>query len=586
MKKINKEINLIIVGDKFKLFKDTISSLENNWIINKVINILNNKNYSESDYLKIYYDLIDKAKYFNVFAINYLTKEEIIRFFENFNKDYEENLINSSCYPFFLIDKMVISKVELYKYIKNINKNRPDLYRYNSKDIIEYDNDSLKDKIIDIYSYYYQKQNKRNYSRTLNIMVCGKKRTGKTFLINELLFENRSLSKENNYTTEIRSYEHKLFPITFYDFPGFSDNEDKEIYNANNYISTFNEEYKYLKNRIHLIFYMLQSDSGRVLQDKEVKIIENFLKSNIPVFFISNRVQKNIIKSFKRDIEERMKCIKSDIPYENIKSHLFILDSSNKSIKKFLNSVIKELNISKEANENIINELSFQNSFNNSSGYDINDNLISSSWVIIENSEAKFEKVLKDMKKSIFFNDFSKAFKAIEIKIKNIIDKIQRESKTHLKPLIEAKNDLIPLFNELKTEFGKYLSEDKIEHYFPELNKVSKVALDENCAGLIFEAIICLFSVIFCGGSGLVSLAAGIPIYILTEKMKKNNIGSLLKDNANSMFSKFKQVSIDDDSIKITAKEYNDIIDEFIKFTNYFDDEHENDIDFLKIENQ
>ena len=587
MKKINKEINLIIIGDKFKLFKDTISSLENNWIINKVINILNNKNYSESEYLNIYYDLIDKAKYFNVFAINYLTKEEIIRFFENFNKNYEENLINSSCYPFFLIDKIVISKVELYnKYIKKINKNRPDLYRYNSKDIIEYDSDSLKDKIIDIYSYYYQKQNKRNYSRTLNIMVCGKKRTGKTFLINELLFENRSLSKENNYTTEIRSYEHKLFPITFYDFPGFSDNEDKEVYNANNYISKFNEEYKYLKNRIHLIFYMLQSDSGRVLQDKEIKIIENFLKSNIPVFFISNRVQKNIIKSFKRDIEERMKYIKSDIPYENIKSHLFILDSSNKSIKKFLNSVINELNISKEANENIINELSFQNSFNNSSGYDINDNLISNSWVIIENSEAKFEKVLKDMKKSIFFNDFSKTFKAIEIKIKNIIDKIQRESKTHLKPLIEAKNDLIPLFNELKTEFGKYLSEDKIEHYFPELNKVSKVALDENCAGLICEAIICLFSVIFCGGSGLVSLAAGIPIYIFTEKMKKNNIGSLLKDNANSMFSKFKQVSIDDDSIKITAKEYNDIINEFIKFTNYFDDEHENDIDFLKIEKQ
>ena len=106
MKKINKEINLIIIGDKFKLFKDTISSLENNWIINKVINILNNKNYSESDYLKIYYDLIDKAKYFNVFAINYLTKEEIIRFFENFNKNYEENLINSSCYPFFLIDNI------------------------------------------------------------------------------------------------------------------------------------------------------------------------------------------------------------------------------------------------------------------------------------------------------------------------------------------------------------------------------------------------------------------------------------------------------------------------------------------------
>ena len=136
----------------------------------------------------------------------------------------------------------------------------------------------------------------------------------------------------------------------------------------------------------------------------------------------------------------------------------------------------------------------------------------------------------------------------------------------------------------MKTEFGKYLSEDKIEHYFPELNKVSKVALDANCVELIVETVICFFSVLLYASSGLFGLAAGIPIYFLTEKIKKNKIESLLKDNADSIFSKFKQVSIDDDSIKITAKEYYDIIGEFIKFTNYFDDEHENDIDFLKIE--
>lgn len=52
-------------------------------------------------------------------------------------------------------------------------------------------------------------------------MVCGKRKTGKTYLINELLFENRGLSKENNETTKITSYEHKLFPITFMIFQDF-----------------------------------------------------------------------------------------------------------------------------------------------------------------------------------------------------------------------------------------------------------------------------------------------------------------------------------------------------------------------------
>lgn len=32
-----------------------------------------------------------------------------------------------------------------------------------------------------------------------------------------------------------------------------------------------------MENKIHIIFYMLQNDSGRVLQDKEIKLIENFL---------------------------------------------------------------------------------------------------------------------------------------------------------------------------------------------------------------------------------------------------------------------------------------------------------------------
>ena len=50
------------------------------------IKIINNKKYSKNVYLNKYYDLIDEAKYFNVFAVNYKTKKEIIDFFDSFNK--------------------------------------------------------------------------------------------------------------------------------------------------------------------------------------------------------------------------------------------------------------------------------------------------------------------------------------------------------------------------------------------------------------------------------------------------------------------------------------------------------------------
>ena len=63
---------------------------------------------------------------------------------------------------------------------------------------------------------------------------------------------------------------------------------------------------------------------------------------------------------------------------------------------------------------------------------------------------------------------------------------------------------------------------------------------------------------------------------------KKKKIENLLKENANNMFKKFKDVSIDDYSIKATAEEYNNIIDKFIEYSKYFDSEHLNDMDLMK----
>ncbi len=580
-------INLLIAGDKSPhTFSEAVSSLENtNNIKKNSIKIWN----LQKEYFQRYVDLIDEdGNYFNIIAVNYKTQKEILNFFYNFNEDYNETGLTTTTYPFFLINKNVYPKKDLYYEIIKINQKRPELYQYNSKDIIEYDKETLPTKIQEIYNYYYQKQQKRNSSKTLNIMVCGKKRTGKTYFINELLFENRGLSKQNCYTSKITSYEHKLFPIMFYDFPGFSDNEDRGMSDATNFIAKLSEVYKNIKNKIHIIFYFLQNDSGRVLQDKEIELIENFIKSNVPIFFITNRIEKNNYKTFIRNVEIRMKLIKGKFNLKELMSRLFILDSTNKSIKKLLDAVIDELSISKAANEIIIKELSQNENLNDSShGFnDKKENFISQFEIIgypdDERQELKRSKLIEQMKKSIFFNDYSKTFRNVERKINEIIDKIQNETNTHLIPLLTAKKDLLKLFSELKTEFREFMPEEKIKKNFPALSEINEFDLDENSIGLLINAVICFFSVLTIGATGTFSLAFGIPIYLITGNAKKKKIETLLKENANNMFKKFKDISIDDYSIKSNAEDYNNIIDKFIQYSKCFNSEHLNDMDLMK----
>ena len=582
------DINLFLAGDKSpSIFSEAISALEkNNSIEKKSIKIWN----LQEKYFQKYLNIVDEdGNCFNIVAINYRTKTEIANFFYNFNNNYNDTGLITTTYPFFLIDKNIYLKKDLYNEIIKINQKRPDLYHYNSKDIIEYDKETLKQKILEIYNYYYQKQQERRQPKTLNIMVCGKKRTGKTYFINELLFENRGLSKQNNYTTKIISYEHKLFPIMFFDFPGFSDNEDRGMSDATNFITKFSEVYKNLKNKIHIIFYFLQNDSGRVLQDKEIELIEKFIKTNVPIYFITNRIEKNNYKTFIRNVEIRMKLIKSKFLLKELMSRLFILDSTNKSIKKLLDVVIYELSFSRVANEIIIKEMSQKDNLNDSNCRfnDKNDNFISQFEIMEypddeERQELKRNRLLEAMKNSIFFNDYSKTFENVEKKIKEIIEKIQNQTNTHLIPLLSANKDLLKLFKELKEEFREFMSEEEIRKNFPALSEIKEYDLDENSIGILINAIICFVSVLTVGATGTFTLFFGIPIYFITGIAKKKKIENLLKENANNMFKKFKDVSIDDYSIKATAEEYNNIIDKFIEYSKYFDSEHLNDMDLMK----
>ena len=110
--------------------------------------------------------------------------------------------------------------------------------------------------------------------------------------------------------------------------------------------------------------------------------------------------------------------------------------------------------------------------------------------------------------------------------------------------LLNSKNELIQLFKELKQEFENFLSEEKIERNFPQLNQISTISMDENSMGLILEAIISFICILDFGTTGTLSLLLGLPIYVFTGK-KKQSIENLLRENANQKFSKFKSVSLE-----------------------------------------
>ena len=242
------ELNFLITGNDPDYFTDIIKEIQLKNKIKFNIKIICDKSTKVSDYYQSFYDLINEAFYFNTFILNYKSKESVIKFFYGFNSDYKKTYIRSISYPFFLINENIIKKSELVNENKKINKEKPEMYHINSKDILPYsDKESLTKKLVHIINYHTENsilEEKVDEEKTLNIMFCGIKGVGKTTLINKLLFENRGLTKENNYTSKLSKYNHKLYPICFYDMPGFGQNEDTIMMETKSYISQFNKHYE------------------------------------------------------------------------------------------------------------------------------------------------------------------------------------------------------------------------------------------------------------------------------------------------------------------------------------------------------
>ena len=284
---------------------------------------------------------------------------------------------------------------------------------------------------------------------TINILVIGIKNSGKTFLINKLLWETRALSMENRFTTKLNSYQHSKYPIVFYDISGFNENEDEELRDINSKIQEFCGDYKNIKNKIHIIFYVIDCNNARIFQKKEKELIENIFEINIPIFIVGQKAKKTNIKNFIRKTNVELETFpeKYNEKIENLKNRIFCLDTKE-SLIKLLKSVNMEFIESKAYNEKIINSSSIMN----------NDELINrsfSDYVIINSNDE--DKLIKDflewVKNSIFFNKYIETLKEIYNNILKIKEKYMNKNYYFSNLDIQSIND------DIKKDFLKIISE-------------------------------------------------------------------------------------------------------------------------------
>lgn len=224
---------------------------------------------------------------------------------------------------------------------------------------------SIYEKLIAICSYYNQlgdqyifsKDNKEKvFTQRINIIIFGKPGCGKSTFINTLLGEKRSLIKSGgtSVTNKILQYHHSEYPLSFYDTPGFeNENNIKNVIQA---INDLNTQFKNRIKQIHLFLYLI--NSTRTLLDNDISFLRQLKKwkernnqTNIPLLFIMTKSQKKD-SSFKSTLINDLKTIQFSVDYKDI----FQIELSNspfgmKELMKWLYDYYSEYKINDAVKE-------------------------------------------------------------------------------------------------------------------------------------------------------------------------------------------------------------------------------------------
>ena len=189
-----------------------------------------------------------------------------------------------------------------------------------------------------------------HYKNTINLMMCGRKRAGKSSLVNLLLGEEVCYADSGNSITKgIREYKHKKYNLCIFDTVGF-DKKEKSSKNSENVdtvihtIKKFEQENKIYKKKIHLFLFCINFSSGFFDCD-EKKCLKFLLEKKYKIMIVLNYIKsKSQKKDAENTLEDELKKIKIEEKEINelVKNaaYLDIFESSNEDLGKFLRNIL------------------------------------------------------------------------------------------------------------------------------------------------------------------------------------------------------------------------------------------------------
>ena len=411
-RKINKNIiNLIISRKKFDF-----CSIDNNTNEEFVLSSLDKPKWDFYEFKDGFNEKI-KEKIYEIIHKNFGAKgndtESTLIFFTDEDEDDKDLLNffdekNNYFHPFIIFITNNLKKDKNY-YTDYIRENELDFDDRNIQIIDVSDNNypKIKEKIFKKLwknCCYYNgigdniiipeiglmgapKTSNAKFDNCINFFITGKPCSGKSRLVNIICDDKKAKERtgSSRISNNVVKYIVGNYPIALYDTPGFNSRNDIDltIKNIDNKIKQITDD----KDQIHGIFYVINSNSSRTLDEGEILLIKFILKNEIPLFFLLNYSNYIEIKNKKRNnyLESLVEVLENDFPKSNISKNIY------------------QINLKYDYNGNIVFGLDklFHDLYNFYFPHKINAN------ALLYNSNNDLTNIINNIKHSLFFKNIT-----------------------------------------------------------------------------------------------------------------------------------------------------------------------------------
>ena len=300
---------------------------------------------------------IDNKEIKNIIIFD-IPLDDISNILKIFIDKIDSNLSNDE-YPFFVFLKDEKTSFDIKKLILDLNNFQEEMIdssKLDSRNIYIETKDTIINTIKKLYNYYNRDylinfedneddlKQEYNITKTINILVIGKRGCGKSTLINRILGEKKAFAHINAKTPKTREYYHKYYPIKFIDSAGFevdglNDKKTNEIKDINKFLEDNNLTLKNIKKKVHFIFYIFKANDK--LDSSVIQIIQRLQTYKIETFFIITYSKNKEEKLYKNNFKEQIKGNKI-FPKEKINdviNNTFCIDSFELKYAKTISDI-------------------------------------------------------------------------------------------------------------------------------------------------------------------------------------------------------------------------------------------------------